>query len=1110
LPLERLRLMDRKAILKDFVAEGGAARVILARFGTSPDFSLERADGLTIDHADKPEYFGAAVSFAVDHAADKLGDVPGAIERRWTSSDGRIARPSNALSVDPKEAANVLVRGLAAASLSKLAPQDYAETLIRLSFDASRQADLYRTMILGKPLPEEIDPRIVLPRGPRGVRFEDFIKRLPSLELIKALEGFIAAGVALNNPRPLAGTLITKVGPDPCCAGETVIIEGSGFRGSRRADVAVYFGSLRADVVRVGGAEQWSDRLIKVIVPVGASGALCVSVLEDTTINPLAVTNAQQAGAALDGVLGQFFPDLAASLPGGVYGSIGLTAGLPQAVCSVDGTNSVWIGPPQIDFFMANGVDSPSTSIRLRDGLVLSWRVRGASAVSLGFRPLDPTAAGFAPAVPGGAFAPEGQIGLPLRRVNQRWSAEYTLGAANKCGDAVPRNMRVNLDYGIGLVFAGAGTASIFNLGALGYIEGQPDLHPVVASGTGFGSIAAVAAARRPINTAALAQFHSEIAARASSSVGLFPPNPTIQQAVAGYRSGAYADLLNAVYAFANDVMQRYYAAPQVDTGDIKFDTDAAIREKQLGKILGKILPYTAKLLLKVADPKPTDTQLEAMDKAELIKLIKAEKVELEPVAAAIQQGVLDLSGSSDAELAAAKTGANMLIAVVSLIPGGQVAGIALGMVAAVLFGIIDGINDAAKRDRMIAAMAMRGLVIPGPLFTAIDSFMTRINASGSPGAALRVILAELESGLGAFITETGRIEDARGNVVAFPGAALPMNVLLRAAVAMPGLLPPLAIPTSIITTEDPTGSPAHFVEGSVIDPAPVEEAIDAGADAVFVIQGFPRVLPSAGNYSTPGFYSVMQRSRSMREQAVAKAALDAFEDWRDPRTGLADRVGAYAGAIHVIGATIPLPAIGPFEFEPALMAMWRDYGFMRAFDVFAALRLYPDPAQHAERIAYEMRLREMTDDLIRLRLSAWKLEYEIVADRLPGTRWPIGRGDRIVSVPNMLVGVTIRALKVQIRDKIEQRLTYVRSRHTSANWPGVAVPAVFQDWFKLFERPIDDVRGISIRNPGSGVAPPLGPWSELSRFSSSNAADFLASAPPPPDIAPSLLGPGP
>jgi predicted acylesterase/phospholipase RssA len=1103
--------MDRKAILRDFVTEGGAARVLLSRFGTSPDFSLQQADGLTIDYADKPEHFSAAVSFAVEHAADKLRDVPGAIERRWSSSDRRAGQSANALSVDPKAAADVLVRGLAAASLSKLATQDYAESLIRLSFDASRQADLYRTMILGKPLPEEIDPRIVPPRGPRGVRFEDFINRQPSLELIKAIEVFIAAGVALNNPRPLAGSVIIKVGPDPCCAGETVRIEGSGYGASRRADVAVYFGSVRADILKVGDVEQWSERLVEVIAPVGVNGAVCVSVLEDAVTNTLAVSNAYQAGAELDGVLGQFFPEIAANLPGGIYGSVGLNAGLPQALCSSNKSNSVWIGPPQIDFLMVNGVDSPSTSIRLRDGLVLSWLVRGANAVSLNFRPLDPVAAGFAPAVPGGAFAPEGQIGLPLRRVNRRWSAEYTLGAENKCGEAVPRNIQITLDYGIGLVFAGAGTASIFNLGALDYIEGQPDLRPVVASGTGFGSIAAVAAARQPINTAALAQFHRDIEALARTPVGLFPPDPTIQQAVAGYRSGAHADLLNAVYAFANDVMQRYYAAPQVDTGDIKFDTDAAIREKQLGKILGKVLPYASKLLLKVADPKSTDTPLEAMDKAELIKLIKAEKLELKPVAEALQQGVLDLSGSSDAELAAAKTMVNMLSAIVSVIPGGQIAGVAIGIVAAILFGIIDGINDAAKRDKMIAAMAMRGLVIPGPLFTAIDSFMARINVSGSPGAALRVILAELESGLGAYITETGRIEDAGGNVVAFPGEALPMNVLLRAAVAMPGLLPPLAIPTKIINPADPTGSPAHFVEGSVIDPAPVEEAIDAGADAVFVIQGFPRVLPSAGDYSTPGFYSIMQRSRSMREQAVAKAALDAFEDWRDPRTGLADRVGAYAGAIHVIGATIPLPAIGPFQFEPALISMWRDYGFMRAFDVFAALRLYPDPAQYAERIAYEMRLREMTDDLIRLRLSAWTLEYEIAADRLPGTRWPFMRGDRIVGIPNMLVGVSIRAVKVQIRDKIEQRLTYVRSRHSSANWPGVAVPAVFQDWFKLFERPIDDIRGFSIVNPASGVAPPLGPWSEFFRVQpSSNPADFLASAPPPPDIAPSLLLPGP
>jgi hypothetical protein len=104
---------------------------------------------------------------------------------------------------------------------------------------------------------------------------------------------------------------------------------------------------------------------------------------------------------------------------------------------------------------------------------------------------------------------------------------------------------------------------------------------------------------------------------------------------------------------------------------------------------------------------------------------------------------------------------------------------------------------------------------------------------------------------------------------------------------------------------------------------------------------------------------------------------------------------------------------------------------------------------------------------------AAWKLEYEINAERVPGTRWRFTRGDRTVGVPNMLVGQTIRAIKVQIRDKLEQRLIFVRSRHTAANWPGVAVPSVFHEWFNLFERPINDVNlAFSIRDPASGVAP--------------------------------------
>jgi hypothetical protein len=1101
--------MNRAEILQDFIAEGGAARIILSRFGATPDFFLETAETLTVEHADKPEYLGAAVTFAIEHAAETLPDVAGVVERRWTAAGGRAARATNPMSVDAKTAADVIARGLAFGGLSKLSPETHARTLMRLAFDASAQADLYRSMILGKALPEEIDPRIPLPKAPRGASFEDFLGRLPSLELSKALQGFFAAAGALGNPRPLAGSRIGGVSPSPCCPGDVVTITGEGFGERRRDDVGVFFGSVRANVVKINDVEQWGEARVEVVVPQGVTGEVCVGILEDSLVDANAVANAQQAGAALDGVIGQFFPALGATLPGGLYGSAGLFAGLPQAVCGK--TNEVWVGPPQIDFFMANGVEASPASIRFRDGLALSWRVRGATNVTLSFRTLDVTAAAFAPPPPAGALPSEGRIALPLRRVSRGWRAEYALNASNKCGAATPRNMQVDQTFGIGFVFAGTGTASIFNLGALGYIEGRPDLHPMVAAGAGLGSLAAVAAARRPINTTALALFHDEIATLARTGPGLWTPIPGIVQAANAYKSGAHADLLNAVYAFANDVMQRYYAAPQVDSGDVKFDSDATIREKQFGKTLGKVLPYAIKFLTKLADPKPTDTQLLAMDKAELIKVIKAEKLELEPIASALQQSVLDMSGSSDAELSAAKTGAAMLVAIVSVMPGGQIAGAALGMIAAIVFGIVDGVNDAAKRDAMIAALASRGLVNPTPLFTAIDNFMTAINASGTSGPALRVILAQLENGLGAYLDERRRIRDARGETVAVPSAAMPMNVLLRAAVAMPGLIAPLAIPTRILTAADMTGAPVHFVDGSVIDPAPVEEAIEAGADGVFVVQAFPRRLPDGGDYGVPGFYSIMQRSRAMREQAVAKTALDAFEDWRDPDTGLADAVGAYAGSIHVIGASIPMPAIGPFDFESALMALWRDYGFMRAFDVFAPLILHPDPARHEVRIAYEMRLRELTDDIVALRLRAWKLEHEINAERIPGKRWPMPRGDRIVSVTDMALGIPLRALKTAIRDKIAERLTLVRERHDATNWPGVAVPANFRDWFNAFERPIDEVSwAFGIRNPASGVAPPLGPWSDLGDPSVADPRQFLASAPPPPDIPADLLTPRP
>ncbi len=1099
--------MDRAEAFQAYLNEHARDRAILAKGGEGPLFvntSSTNISAVTIDHEVLPL---ARVLQRLLHFAElSLKNADGIVDPRWTHvNEDLVVKEVGWARRSGHDAALVLDRALAAINGGSAGLKGVERLVTRLMFDAAPLADLYRTLLLGRLLPEEVTPGIMLPKPPSGIPFERFESLKCVTEFSKAL-GQLANGVVqLNRPRPLASARISAVNPARACPNDILTILGTGFGDSRRHDVGVYFNTTLTEVVvndtgqdpftRVGVRhERWSDTEIQVYVPAGTTGRVCVDVLEDTLTSPGADADAREGGMRLDGVIGECFPAVAAGLGDFRFGNAGFTASTPRAQCR--DANQVWIGQPEIRSFTLNGKSGPSVVVRARDGFRLAWDVLEGNTVEIVRHTMDTSAIQHAPLPPAGAQPLTGTLDLPFVRVRTRWSAIYTIRATNACGTAT-RNLPVTFSYAIGFVFAGVGTGSIYHVGALQYIETRPTLAPAVCGGTGLGSLAAFAASREPTTSRHLAAFYMAI-----RGTGLWTRDATIESAFEAYKTGAYTQLLSAVYAFANDVMQRYYAVPEVPTASIKFSTDAEIARKQALKAIGKVLPYGPKLLGELASPSPGDSQLERMDRDSLHKVLKAEKVDsqLSGFGNATFDSVVDLTGSSDVEIAFARSAVSTVSAVVALVPGGKFVSIAIGMVSAIVFSIIEGVTDAAKRDAIRKALAKRGLVDPTPLFTAIDTFIRATTMGSADRALLRVATAVLETGETAYITERGTVDGARDEQLV-PGRAL--STLLRGAVAMPGLVAPLAVPTRIPTTVEPMPDPVHLVDGATNDPAPVEELIHAGADDVFLFLPSPRTIPQAGPYGVPGFYSIMQRARAMRDASMTQASIDTFEDWRDPNTRVAE-VGAYRGSIFVVDATLPLPWIGPYDTHEDILSIWRDYGYLRAFDVFAALARYPDPADTGKRIVYEMVLRENTDALIGERLKMLELEYMASGQRLPGARLVPRRGDRLTGVVTLSNIAELRTRKRAMRDAIVVRLELVKARHTAANWPGRAMPPNFADWYLQFERPLGDhVFGIDPTfNPGV----PAGPWSRLGDGGRQQDPQAFQAEEAPPSPIPAML----
>jgi hypothetical protein len=401
---------------------------------------------------------------------------------------------------------------------------------------------------------------------------------------------------------------------------------------------------------------------------------------------------------------------------------------------------------------------------------------------------------------------------------------------------------------------------------------------------------------------------------------------------------------------------------------------------------------------------------------------------------------------------------------------------------ALVVFAIKVGIETGSSvdvRNKVAAAFARKGVRNPAALMTAIDAMVT---AAGPVkfGVKLRIALGNLESGDVNYATETGAIVgQPLGSIV----SSGPLTEALRASVSTPSWLPPVKIGTK------------HYVDGATIDPAPVDAVVDAGADHIYILQPNARFLTPIDSFDDLGFVHAERRALQMRERGFLSSSLAPHERWLRRDNGV-PVVGDLRIGIDLIEATVDLLGLDAFTADNGLVAMWSDYGYLRAFDVLAPTIIFPDPSQRDDRARLVSQLSSNSDNLTAARYFCWQLEHDINGSLRHYTQLsphseitPVGSPDGVEDM---------RATKRAIRGLIDARLRTVRDapRTKGGRFPSIAaVPGTFADWFMSWEK-----------HSWAWSIYGNTPWAVLSAFG--DGSPEVSAETPPAAIDPALFNP--
>lgn len=906
------------------------------------------------------------------------------------------------------------------------------------------------------------------------IPLDDFMKTGCVRDVMAGLSKL--GGIVANVPRarPKKGAVIEDLQPRAAVVGQPLTIKGHGFGDPKEKDVEVYIDRWHAPHT------SWSDREIVVTVPSGASGDVCVSVLENVVLDSSAagdaVVMAVEVGSTMTGCFG--ISKVGERLASGTAALIA-----PHAECGP--FNHIWVGAPAIDYFIIND-SSMSAKIHPQDRIELTWATRFADQVRL-------QAVVRSGLVPNALLLPNSQVAnsdtrrmgpAPTRLV---WELDYILTATNAAGTR-QATVRATGAFGFAIAFLGAGTRSIFHAGALEYLPLAATTSPRAVSSTGLGALGALSAATTYGNPAPLIASWNTINAAPIAAPpqnarayyvmnSLIGADATVAQAFAAYEQGIYMRLLGAVDVSINEAMLCYADAPVVGDIAIAITDDETILEN---KVIDGLKEAGMWVAGNVIGPALSDGGASDSTMGKVGGVAKA-VVEEAIVGDAIQGGI---NGVGKGLMYW-----NAGVAVVFVV------------VADVVKALVEGAFDIGKANALRAALAARGLCGRGPLVALIDDFIMRAGLQGrTVGTSTGVALAAsmLETGEPCYIDGFAYARTTSGGTI----GSLGWRDSLLGVTAVAGALAPV------------TAGSVNIVDAAYTDVGPIEILQRKDVDEIVVVHStcnlLPRVQPP-DSFGTVGFLSLARRGERVRSASLAVTGVEPDRFWKeliDQQDGTRRRWKTR----HVM-PTIALSHLYAFEHEPGLLSIWRDYGYMRAFDVMAPTLVHPGEDDESEDLRRDLRDRlAMLSDLITgTREQAWRLEC-LINKVAPVELGPIDRRNPPqVSMANDGSDLlALRKLKELIASQVRRRLQVVQLaekvyRSTTSKWPGDAVPRPrFLTWFTEYEGHGYTFDNIQPIDPTGMMR--VNPWLETNGFLVNNGVPAATA----PTVAPTLFNPLP
>lgn len=373
--------------------------------------------------------------------------------------------------------------------------------------------------------------------------------------------------------------------------------------------------------------------------------------------------------------------------------------------------------------------------------------------------------------------------------------------------------------------------------------------------------------------------------------------------------------------------------------------------------------------------------------------------------------------------------------AVLNLNIAGRALGFIDGKVAAwagagTLFTVFDvlmkGLDLGLKIGKIVQAvqqlLALPSLLLFDPVRDKIRANITPAKVSGS-GLALRIVVNGLRTGKVRYVDETGAFVDG--------GPAPGVVAALNASASIPIAFPPVPLPDG----ED-------YVDGGVLENAPIEAAVRAGADSIIAI------LPSPAEVGVPAsapttLLPVAGRAVELLLDGSSRRQIEPFRGWGVPVKLIAPRFELYNLLV----------------VDPGLIRINMDYGYMRAYDEM----------QDDERLlpAY----RASSDAIAVLRQTVWYQEHWVHAQypkgfQRTGQIQPTGSAEQVewirekkkqirtlVLARVSLSGVALRASVPVIIEKswLEWEAHFFDA--STSTRPGMAFPATRGAFFSLKRR---------------------------------------------------------